>query len=56
MATRSFAAAPKIAVSPMKVAQVPRPGADFEIVEREIPAPGAGHVRAKQVRWSVGNV
>jgi D-arabinose 1-dehydrogenase-like Zn-dependent alcohol dehydrogenase len=29
----------------MKVAQVPKPGADFEIVEREIPNPGAGHVR-----------
>ena len=40
----------------MKSAQVSKPGADFEIVEREIPAPGAGHVRAKQVRWSVGNV
>jgi D-arabinose 1-dehydrogenase-like Zn-dependent alcohol dehydrogenase len=31
----------------MKVAQVARPGADFEIVEREIPVPGAGHVRIK---------
>src|ERR1035438_8540961 len=31
----------------MKVAQVPKPGADFEIVEREIPQPGAGHVRIK---------
>jgi D-arabinose 1-dehydrogenase-like Zn-dependent alcohol dehydrogenase len=31
----------------MKVAQVPSPGADFEIVEREIPEPGAGHVRIK---------
>src|SRR5438093_6006620 len=31
----------------MKVAQVPKPGADFEIVEREIPNPGAGHVRIK---------
>ncbi len=26
----------------MKVAQVPKPGADFEIVEREIPNPAAG--------------
>jgi len=25
----------------MKVAQVPKPGADFEIVERQIPNPGA---------------
>src|ERR1700675_4515072 len=31
----------------MKVAQVPSPGADFQIVEREIPEPGAGHVRIK---------
>src|SRR6202045_4882857 len=29
----------------MKVVQVPKAGADFEIVEREIPQPGAGHVR-----------
>src|SRR5919107_2460673 len=35
------------AVAPMKVAQVPAPGAKFEIVEREIPKPGAGHVRIK---------
>ena len=31
----------------MKVAQVPAAGADFQIVEREIPEPGAGHVRIK---------
>src|SRR5437879_7895783 len=31
----------------MKVVQVPKPGADFEIVEREIPEPGAGWVRIK---------
>jgi D-arabinose 1-dehydrogenase-like Zn-dependent alcohol dehydrogenase len=31
----------------MKVVQVSRPGADFEIVEREIPAPPPGHVRIK---------
>jgi D-arabinose 1-dehydrogenase-like Zn-dependent alcohol dehydrogenase len=31
----------------MKVAQVPKPGADFQIVEREIPQPGPGHVRIK---------
>ena len=36
-----------VAVATMKVAQVARPGADFEIVEREIPVPGAGHVRIK---------
>lgn len=35
------------AVMPMKVAQVPAPGADFQIVEREIPKPDAGHVRIK---------
>src|SRR5277367_6445317 len=31
----------------MKVAQVSKPGGDFEIVERGIPQPGAGHVRIK---------
>jgi D-arabinose 1-dehydrogenase-like Zn-dependent alcohol dehydrogenase len=31
----------------MKVAQVSNPGADFRVVEREIPEPGAGHVRIK---------
>jgi D-arabinose 1-dehydrogenase-like Zn-dependent alcohol dehydrogenase len=31
----------------MKVAEVPKPGADFRIVEREIPEPGPGHVRIK---------
>ena len=31
----------------IKVVQVSRPGGDFEIVEREIPAPPAGHVRIK---------
>src|ERR1700688_14042 len=31
----------------MKAVQVPKAGADFEIVEREIPEPGAGHVRIK---------
>lgn len=35
------------AVGTMKVAQVPSPGADFQIVEREIPTPGAGQVRIK---------
>ncbi len=36
-----------MAAKTMKVAQVAKPGADFEIVEREIPAPGPGHVRIK---------
>jgi D-arabinose 1-dehydrogenase-like Zn-dependent alcohol dehydrogenase len=31
----------------MKAAQVPSPGADFQIVEREIPNPSAGQVRIK---------
>jgi D-arabinose 1-dehydrogenase-like Zn-dependent alcohol dehydrogenase len=31
----------------MKVAQVPKAGGDFQIVEREISAPGAGQVRIK---------
>jgi D-arabinose 1-dehydrogenase-like Zn-dependent alcohol dehydrogenase len=37
----------RIAIAPMKAAQIPRPGADFEIVERELPMPGAGQVRIK---------
>jgi D-arabinose 1-dehydrogenase-like Zn-dependent alcohol dehydrogenase len=36
-----------IATATMKVAQVSNPGADFRIVEREIPDPGVGHVRIK---------
>jgi D-arabinose 1-dehydrogenase-like Zn-dependent alcohol dehydrogenase len=31
----------------MKVAQISKPGGDFELVEREIPKPGAGQVRIK---------
>jgi len=37
----------RVAAAPMKAAQVPNAGADFQIVEREIPKPGAGHVRIK---------
>jgi D-arabinose 1-dehydrogenase-like Zn-dependent alcohol dehydrogenase len=37
----------KTGIAPMKAAQIPRPGADFEIVEREIPKPGVGQVRIK---------
>src|ERR1700726_1730868 len=37
----------KVAAAPMKVAQIPKPEADFQIVEREIPQPGAGEVRIK---------
>jgi D-arabinose 1-dehydrogenase-like Zn-dependent alcohol dehydrogenase len=36
-----------IGFAPMKAAQIPKAGADFEIVEREIPKPGAGEVRIK---------
>ena len=37
----------KFAVATMEAAQVPNPGADFQIVEREIPQPGVGQVRIK---------
>lgn len=37
----------KVGVAPMKAAQISKPGGDFEIVEREIPNPGAGQVRIK---------
>jgi hypothetical protein len=35
----------RVAVAPMKAAQIPKPGADFQIVDREIPQPGPGQVR-----------
>jgi D-arabinose 1-dehydrogenase-like Zn-dependent alcohol dehydrogenase len=34
-------------MSKMRVAQISRPGGDFEIVERPVPEPGAGEVRMK---------
>ena len=37
----------RVAIAPIKAAQIPKPGADFEIVEREIPKPSAGQVRIK---------
>jgi D-arabinose 1-dehydrogenase-like Zn-dependent alcohol dehydrogenase len=37
----------RVAIAPMKAAQIPKPGADFEIVEREVPQPTAGQVRIK---------
>ncbi len=37
----------EVATAHMKVAQIPHPGGDFQVVEREIPKPGAGHVRIK---------
>jgi D-arabinose 1-dehydrogenase-like Zn-dependent alcohol dehydrogenase len=36
-----------VASALMEAAQIPKPGADFQIVEREIPNPGAGQVRIK---------
>jgi D-arabinose 1-dehydrogenase-like Zn-dependent alcohol dehydrogenase len=45
MATLRVAAKPEL--SPMKVAQISKPGAGFEIVEREVPEPGPGQVRIK---------
>jgi D-arabinose 1-dehydrogenase-like Zn-dependent alcohol dehydrogenase len=39
--------APKPEVATMKAAQISKPGAAFEIVEREIPQPEAGQVRIK---------
>jgi len=37
----------RVAVATMKVAQISKPGAGFQMVEREIPWPGAGEVRIK---------
>ncbi len=37
----------KAAPGLMKVAQISKAGGEFEIVDREIPKPGAGHVRIK---------
>ena len=37
----------KVGLAPMKVAQISKPGGDFQIVERELPAPDAGQVRIK---------
>jgi D-arabinose 1-dehydrogenase-like Zn-dependent alcohol dehydrogenase len=37
----------KVAVRPMKVAQVPKAGGEFELVERDIPKPGPGEMRIK---------
>ena len=55
MATARVASAPKTggAVGTMKAAQVPKPGAEFQIVEREIPTPGAGQVRIKVLACGV---
>jgi D-arabinose 1-dehydrogenase-like Zn-dependent alcohol dehydrogenase len=55
MATAKVASAPKAsgAVGTMKAVQVPKPGAEFQIVEREIPTPGAGQVRIKVLACGV---
>src|SRR5437660_12760695 len=45
MATLRVAVKPEAA--PMKAAQIYKPGADFELIERKIPEPGAGQVRNK---------
>jgi D-arabinose 1-dehydrogenase-like Zn-dependent alcohol dehydrogenase len=37
----------RVVASTMKVVRVSKPGADFEIVEREVPQPGMGQVRIK---------
>ena len=37
----------QVAIATMKVAQITKPGADFELVDREIPVPAAGQVRIK---------
>jgi D-arabinose 1-dehydrogenase-like Zn-dependent alcohol dehydrogenase len=39
--------APKPEAATMKVAQISKPGTPFQIVERQIPEPGAGQVRIK---------
>jgi D-arabinose 1-dehydrogenase-like Zn-dependent alcohol dehydrogenase len=36
-----------VAIGTMKAAQISKPGADFQVVEREIPKPGPGQVRIK---------
>ncbi|HZU44680.1 MAG TPA: alcohol dehydrogenase [Terriglobales bacterium] len=45
MATLRVASRPGLAL--MKVAQISKPGAGFQIVEREVPEPGPGEVRIK---------
>ena len=37
----------RVGIAPMKVAQIPKAGGDFQIVEREVPQPSAGQVRIK---------
>jgi D-arabinose 1-dehydrogenase-like Zn-dependent alcohol dehydrogenase len=37
----------QVAIATMKVAQITKPGGDFQVIEREVPKPGAGQVRIK---------
>ena len=37
----------RVAPATMRVAQIAKPGGEFEVVEREIPKPGAGEVLIK---------
>ena len=37
----------KRSATTMRAVQVPAAGADFQLIEREIPEPGAGHVRIR---------
>src|SRR5258705_3630559 len=46
-ACEGIMATTSVAIATMTVAQVPKPGMDFEIVKRGIPEPGAGQVRRK---------
>src|SRR5579863_3592945 len=43
----------KVGLAPMKVAQISKAGGEFEIVEREIPKPGAGQVLIKVLACGV---
>ncbi len=46
-------ATPRVAVTPMKAAQISQPGGDFEIVERDVPQPGPREVRVKVLACGV---
>ena len=37
----------RVATATMRAAQITKPGGEFEVVEREIPKPGAGEVLIK---------
>jgi D-arabinose 1-dehydrogenase-like Zn-dependent alcohol dehydrogenase len=43
----------KVAIAPMRAAQIPKAGGDFEIVEREIPKPGPAEIRIKVLACGV---